>query len=330
VKRLLLALLAVAGTIAGPATPAFAHAGDTTGVGPYRTAVTAISAPIDGLTVRVVEGGARLELSNNTGRPIEVLGYSGEPYLEIRPDGTYQNTSSPATYLNETVAGETPLPPGADPTAAPTWRLLSTGTTVRWHDQRTRWLEGGLPPQAAADPDSRHRLRDWVVPLRDQARTFEVQGTLDYEPPPRAWAWLLGAALLGLAVTVLARRWPASVRPVALIAGLTIIGYALARALDGGGWSGVMILVGLLTCAAAYRHPPFYLALAGFVLAAFAGFGNSDVFMGAVVPAAGPGWLARIAVMIAIGVGAGLALTGVLRLRDAVPAASETPAALPR
>ncbi|MEV0895868.1 hypothetical protein [Actinoplanes sp. NPDC049802] len=323
-RRLLGYVLAVAGAVLAPATPAFAHAGDTTEVSSYRVTVTGLSNPMDGLRVRVVEGGARLELSNDTGRAVEILGYSGEPYLEVRPDGTYQNTGSPAAYLNETRDGATAVPATADPTAAPTWRKISGDTTVRWHDQRTQWTESTLPP--GVRDDRPHRLREWTVPLRDQVRTFDIQGTLDYEPPPPAWAWWGGAALIGLAVTLVAARWPGSVRALALIAGLPTLGYAVARALDGGGWSGVPIVAGLLACAAAVRHPPFYLALSGFVLAAFAGFGAADVFFAAVLPAAGPGWAARAAVAIAIGAGAGLALTGVLRMRAAVPAPTTTAA----
>ncbi|MDI6101868.1 hypothetical protein QLQ12_24930 [Actinoplanes sp. NEAU-A12] len=318
-RRFLLSMLAVAGAILAPATPAFAHAGDTSSVSDYRVTVTGLSSPMNGLTVRVVEGGARLELRNDSGRNIEILGYSGEPYLDVRPDGTYENVNSPATYYNQTLGGETPIPAAADPTAAPSWRKISGDTTVRWHDQRTQWNETTLPPELTAAPGEPHRLREWVVPLRDQARTFDLQGTLDYEPPPPASAWWAGSALLGLAVALTTRRWPRSAGPVALIGGLTTLAYVVTGALDGGGWAGVPIVAGLLACAAVYRQPPFYLTLAGFVLAAFAGFGSADVFFASVVPSAGPGWFARAAVAVAIGVGAGLALTGVLRLRAAAP-----------
>jgi hypothetical protein len=327
VRRFLSAILAVAGAILVPAGPAFAHAGDTTSVSDYRVTVTGLSNPMDGVTVRVVEGGARLELRNDSGRPVEILGYSGEPYLEVRPDGTYENTASPATYLNQTLTGETTVPPAADPTTAPTWRKVSGDTEVRWHDQRTRWTEAALPAEVTAAPDRPHRLREWSVPLRDQVRTFDVQGTLDYEPPPVAWAWWTGAALLGLAVAFLAHRWPRSAGPLALSGGLMTLAYVVTSALDGAGWAGVPILAGLLACAAAWRHPPFYLTLAGFVLAAFAGFGGADVFFAAVVPSAGPGWFPRAAVAVAIGVGGGLAVTGVLRLRAALPEPAPAPAA---
>ena len=314
-------MMAVAGAVLAPATPAFAHAGDTPDATAYRTTVTAITAPEQGLRVRTVEAGARLELTNDTGHAIEVLGYSGEPYLEVRPDGTWQNVNSPAAYVNETLAGDTPVPASADPTAPPAWRKLSDSTTVRWHDQRTHWMDAAEPPQAVADPSRPHRLRDWAVPLRAQTRTFEIRGTLDWEPAPRAWLWWAGAALAGLAVTAAARRWPRWVRPVALIAGLAPLAYVAALALDGGSPSPVVILAGLFGVAAAYRHPPFFLALAGAVVALFGGVNQLGVLTAAVVPAAGPGWVTRLAVTIAVGAGAGLALTGVLRLRAAAPAA---------
>jgi hypothetical protein len=318
VRRLAL-LVAVAGAVLAPATPAFAHGGDTSGATAYRTRITGISAPEPGLTVRMVEAGARLELSNETGHAIEVLGYSGEPYLEIRPDGTYQNVNSPAAYLNETLNFDTPLPADADPTAPPAWRQISTSTTVRWHDQRTQWLSSGLPPQAAADPGRSHRLREWSVPLRVQVRTFEISGALDWEPPPAAWLWWLGAALTGLTATALAYRRPRSIVPLALLGGITPILYATARTTDGAGLPLAVGLSGLLALAAAYRHPPFYLALSGAVLALFAGFAEAGAFTSAVLPAAGPGWLSRGCVLLALGIGAALCLTGILRLRAAIP-----------
>lgn len=315
-----LLLVAAVVLVVWPAAPAFAHGGDAPDATAYRTAVTGISSPAKGLTVRTIEAGARLELTNETGRPVEVLGYSGEPYLEVRPDGTWENVNSPATYRNATRTGESAVPATADPTAPPSWRQVSTSTTVRWHDQRTQWLDAGPPPAAVADPSRGHRLREWAVPLRVQVRTFEIRGTLDWVPPPRTWLWWSGAGLVALLVTALAWRWPRSVGPLALVAGLSPLLYVLARTLDGGSPPIVLILAALLALAAAYRHPPFYLALAGAAVALFAGFAETAAFTGAVLPAAGPAWLSRTAVLVALGAGAGLALTGVLRVRAAIPA----------
>ena len=105
-------LVLAAALVIWPAAPAFAHGGDAPDATAYRTSITGISSPQEGLTARTVEAGARLELTNETGLPVEVLGYSGEPYLEVRPDGTYENVNSPATYVNETLDGGTALPAG--------------------------------------------------------------------------------------------------------------------------------------------------------------------------------------------------------------------------
>jgi hypothetical protein len=321
VIRKTLFLTVVAGVLVGPATPAFAHAGDAPDATSYRTTITGFSPPSSGITVRTVEAGARLELSNSTGRTIEVLGYSGEPYLEVRPDGTYQNVNSPATYLNATLTGDNPVPASADPTAPPSWRRVSSSTSVRWHDQRTHWLSPGLPPAAAADPAREHRLRDWIVPLRDQARTFELRGTLDWVPPPVAWLWWAGATLLALAVTALAARWFRAAGPVALIAGLTTLWYGVTKMLDGLPVSLVLAVTALVTLAtgvvASRRPAPFPVALSGALLAVFGGFAEIGVFRAAVVPAAGPAWLARTAVLIAMAAGLGMAVAGVQRVRAA-------------
>jgi hypothetical protein len=315
VRRALLILAVVAGALVVPAAPAFAHGDDTPESTAYRTTVTGITPAVDGLHVRTVEAGARLELTNDTGRTVEVLGYSGEPYLEVRADGTYENVNSPATYLNQTLAGDTAVPATADPAAPPQWRRVSTGTTVKWHDRRTLWTDDDLPPAAAAEPSRSHRLRDWAVPLREQTRTFEIRGTLDYLPPPVAWLWWAGALLLAAAVTAAAYRSPRAGGAVALGAGTILIAYGVARAADSG-ISLPLFVAALLTCAAGVWRAPFFTALAGAVLAVFAGFADLGVFGAAVVPVAGPAWCARVAVLVAIGVGAGLAAAGALRLRE--------------
>ncbi|GAB1645291.1 hypothetical protein [Krasilnikovia sp. MM14-A1259] len=323
--RRLTLILAVAGALVVPATPAFAHGGDAPDATAYRVAVTAVSPPQPGLTVRAVEAGARLELVNHTGHPVEVLGYSGEPYLEVRPDGAYENLASPTTYLNRTLAGDTPVPAGADPAAAPRWSRISAGPSVRWHDRRTRWLGDGLPPAAAADPAHTHRLSDWTVPLRAATSTFEVRGTLDWVPPPRAWAWWLGAALLAVAVAAAGRWHRRAAGALAVLAGTIVVGYAVSRALAGT--PGVLpavvaaalaVLAGVVAVTRASQRPPgaaFPLAVGGAVLAVFAGLAEVGVWRQAVVDAPGPAWCARAAVLVALGAGLGTAVTGVAGLR---------------
>lgn len=348
----ILAAGALAGALA--AGPAYAHGGDAPDATAYRTTVTAITPAEPGLQIRAVEAGARLELVNRTGRTVEVLGYSGEPYLEVRPDGTFENVHSPATYLNRTLTGTTPVPATADPTAPPQWRRVTHDAAVRWHDHRTHWMSSQPPPTATADPDRKHRLRTWEVPLRDGVRTFAVRGTLDWEPPPNPTLWWAGALLTAAAVTALGalatrrRGLVRAVGAVAAVAGTTTIGYAAARTLDAGTNGPGDLLRGLLTgqltpvlaglgalaaggIALTRRQSDFALALAGAGLALFGGLTNLGVFTRAVAPVPGPSWPARVAVLVAVGAGLGLLAAGVLRLRAAPPppATADDPAAPP-
>ncbi|GAA3913252.1 hypothetical protein [Actinoplanes auranticolor] len=320
-RRTTLFLAVLAGALLVPAGPASAHGGEGPDATAYRTEVTGLSSAQPGLTVRVVEAGARLELVNGTGRTIEVLGYQGEPYLEVRPDGTYENVNSPATYTNQTLDGDTPVPAGASPTAAPQWRRVSTGTTARWHDQRIRWLDDGLPPQAQADPSRSHQVLEWVVPLRDGVRTLDVRGTVTWEPPPPAWLWWVGALALGAGLTALGRRRARLLGPVALAAGTITLGYAVTRMSLGAGGQSPAIVAAVLAVAAGVLtlrgRTPFLLALAGALLTVFGGLADAGVLAQAVVPFPGPSWLARAAVLVAIGAGVAMAATGVLRLRAA-------------
>jgi len=326
VRRTALFVAVLAGALLVPAGPASAHGGEAPAATAYRTEVSGLSPAVAGLTVRAVEAGARLELVNHTGRTIEVLGYQGEPYLEIRADGTFENVNSPATYTNQTLAGDTPVPPSAAPTAAPQWRRVSTEPTVRWHDQRTHWLSDSLPPQAQADPSRPHKLRDWVVPLRDGVTLYEIRGTLTWEPPPNAWLWWVGALALGAGLTALGLRRSRWVGGAALGAGTITILYAVTRATAGVGGQAPAIVAGVLALGAgvlALRgRVRFSLALAGAVLAVFGGLADTGVFDQAVIAFPGPAWLARAAVAIAIGAGVAMAATGVRGLR-AAPISSE-------
>ncbi len=317
-------LAVLAGALLVPAGPASAHGGEAPDATAYRSEVTGLSEDVPGLTVRVVEAGARLELVNDTGRSVEVLGYQGEPYLDIRADGVFRNVNSPAAYTNETLAGEVPVPANADPTAPPQWERIAGGTTVRWHDQRTRWLSDGLPPQARDDPSRPHLLREWTVPLRQNVRTLAIEGTLTWEPPPPAWAWWAGAATLAAATILLARRRFRWVGPVALIAGTTTCVYGITRATLGVEAQAPAILAAVIAVGAGVLtlrdRMPFALLIGGAALAIFGGVNDAGVFTQAVVNFPGPAWVARSAVLLALGGGAGAAGAAVLRLRAAGPA----------
>ncbi|MEV1331092.1 hypothetical protein AB0J20_16110 [Micromonospora costi] len=350
----LVAAGALAATLA-TAAPAAAHGADAPDGTDYRTTVTGISPAREGLEVRAVEAGARLELTNRSGRTVEVMGYSGEPYLRVGPDGVYENTRSPATYLNRTIAGDTTLPAEADPAAAPSWRRVADGPSVRWHDQRTLYRESAPPAAARAAPDREHRVRDWAVPLRDGTEPVEIHGTLDWVPPPDAYTWwavsvvgLLAVGALGLpaAGSTLGARSIAAVGALLVGGGMAAVAYTVGRELDAGAQGVGGLLLGLLTgqlwilltgfgavAAGAYalaRRPAadFAVALGGACLALFAGVGNAAVFARAVAPVPWSATGARLLVAMVLITGVGATAAGILRLHAARPRAA-TPAPAP-
>ncbi len=325
------ALAAAAGLVLAAAVgaPASAHGPDAPAATDYRTTVTGVSAGLDGVTVRAVEAGNRLELTNRGGEPVEVLGYAGEPFLEIRPDGVYENARSPMAGTD-----------AADPTAPPQWQRISAEPVARWHDDRAHWTGADPPAQAAADPATTHRLRDWVVPLRRGVTAHRISGTLDWVPPPQPGAWWAAALLLAAGTAAAAhragRRRTWVVAPLALLGGLATLGYAAARQLDAGATGPGGVLLGLLggglgpalsglTAAVLgvvllirRSGDDFVTAVVAACLAVFGGLTNSAVFGSGVVPAPGPAWWVRAAVAAAIGVGAGLTVAAIVRLRAPV------------
>ncbi|WP_431882170.1 hypothetical protein [Micromonospora gifhornensis] len=338
-------------TLIATAAPAVAHGADAPNGTDYRVEIGAVAPDRPHLSVRVIEAGARLELTNTGDQPVEVIGYSGEPYLRVGPDGVYENTRSPATYLNRTIAGETVLPPEVDPAAAPQWRRVESGSTARWHDQRALWREAGPPAQVRAAPDREHRVRDWVVPLRDPAGPAEIRGSLHWVPPPDAYPWwvvavvgALAAGALGLlpAASVPGRRALAGLGGLLAVGGVAAVLLAVGRVLDAGATGVGAMLLGLLTgpvwtllsglgaLAAggwAVRRrtgADFPLALAGTCLALFAGVTNAALLARSVVPVPWPPTLARVLVVLAVGAGAGALAAAVLRLHAAGRAATRS------
>ena len=319
------------------AAPAGAHSADVPVASDYRCAVTGISPPLPGLTVRAVTAGTQLELVNHTGRSIEVLGYTGEPYLVVGPDGVYQNASSPATYLNETLTGGVTPPATASASAVPAWQRLSATPAVLWHDHRAHWMSATLPPAVAADPGTPHPVSHWTVPLRDGVNRFTVTGTLDWVPRPAPAVWWAGSLLLAAAVAGLGLLRSARAVPiaggVAAGTGLAALGYAIGAAADSGALGPAGVLRSLVTgqpwsllCGMAALAAGWYalrnrsaadlaLGLSGACLALFAGASNAGVFAHSVAPVPLAGDLARTLILVCVGAGAGLAGMTALRMR---------------
>jgi hypothetical protein len=179
VKRTLLAG-ALAALLVAPA--AAAHGGG--GALGFESTVTSIRPAVTGLTVTVLDSDDRLQLSNETGKPLIVVGYQGEPYLAFRNGRVYRNAHSPATYVNDDRFGQAPLPSDADPHATPEWKEVAPRERYDWHDHRIHWMSRTLPPKVRAAKNKAQHVFDWKVPTTLDGKRVTIAGSLDYRPPP--------------------------------------------------------------------------------------------------------------------------------------------------
>jgi hypothetical protein len=164
-------------------TPAAAAHGGGGALG-FRSTVAGVTPPAAGLSVTVLASDDRLQVSNDSGKPLIVLGYQGEPYLAFRDGRVYRNANSPTTYINDDRYGQVALPDRADPKAAPDWEEVAARERYDWHDHRIHWMSRTLPRKVRAAKDERHHVFDWRVPTTLGGKRTTILGSLDYTPPP--------------------------------------------------------------------------------------------------------------------------------------------------
>jgi len=256
---------------AAPATPATAHGQDAPTAKNLKVVVNPVA--VAGVTVRAVEAGARLELTNHSAATVEILGSYGEPFLRVRPDGVDEHTG----------AG---------------WRATSDRPVVRWHEERAGAPGWSVPLLVDGVPAA---IRGTVVVPPAPPVTAWWTATLVL-----AIAGVLAARIrVPLAIVLGA---VAIVVTVAFAAAATTPGAAgeFASQLLARGWS---LLAGLAVLAAGLvsgrRRADLAVAATAGCAAVAAGLAHSGVFANAVI--AGPGWI-RPAVALVIGLGAGLTL----------------------
>lgn len=347
--RALAAALLVIVVLVGTAPPAGAHGGpggEDADASNYRTRVLDIEPRVEGLRLRAIDAGSRLELRNDTGSEVVVLGYDGEPYLRITDDGVFENRRSPATYLNADRYADTPVPPEADSSAPPDWRRISGGSTARWHDHRTHWMSPDPPPAVAADRGSEHVIFDaWEVPIRVGSTGVVATGDLAWIPGPSPVAAYATALVAGVAAFAVGRtrRWRAGIT-----AAITI-GLAAAVLDTIGAWQatsdGALAKVGGLTApvlgatvavagVSMLRRAPregLLMAVAGVVgIGLLVGFTNRNWLSRSQLPTGFDPTLARTVVAGAMAAAmAGLGL-GVARLPSELAAAPTSARSAPR
>lgn len=217
-------------TLVAGATPA---AADAAGPTDYRTEITSVEPPTEGVELRMIGGDSFLELVNVGGFEILVVGYQGEPYLRFEPDGrVLQNERSPSRYLNDDRFGDSTIPPEADADAPPDWVEVSSDGSYAWHDHRTHWMNPARPPGASPGD----QILEAAVPLQvdDTIVTVTVQSFWlpAPSPVPAVVAAALGAAAAAAVAVAAVRRadrwwWSAGLAAVAAVAaaGLGLVAY---------------------------------------------------------------------------------------------------------
>lgn len=311
--------------IAG-APPAGAHTISGMQATNYRSEILAISPPDPNVSVRLLELGRRVQLTNRGTTDIVVLGYDGEPYLRVGPGGVFENTRSPTLYRNQTtVDGSAPdVPKSANARAAPTWKRTGGGDTVKWRDQRTRW-EGADAPGVKTAPDRRQVVvPSWTILLEAPSRVT-VTGSITYVPAPALLPWVILVVLLFL-VTALAgtrRHWGPllsgvlavllAVDVVQSFASGTLVGDAIPvmilKVLLGGVFATVAWIVGFISIGPLQRSQEGALVgagVAGLFIALFSGLQDLGTLASSQAPSPLPDGLARAGVAIALGLGLGL------------------------
>ncbi len=192
------------------ATSALAHEGNPN----YESLVTAVTPPIPGFSVEVLNGDDRLEVQNAGTSTVTIDGYSRDPYIRMSPGGTVAvNLRSPAHYLNQDRFSGTTGPPTATARAAraaPQWRVVARTGRYEFHDHRMHWMAQGTPQQVT-DKAKRTKIVDWHVPVHAQGATGSIDGSLFWrgaEPgaPVGAYLALAAFALLGGAAVIVVRR----------------------------------------------------------------------------------------------------------------------------
>lgn len=333
VGRLVALALGVLTAVLATAGPAWAHGGGQSASN-WVSPVTSVDPPMPGLDVRTVEHGDYVRLRNDSDRDVTVLGYDGESYLRVGPHGAFRNERSSATYLNRTRDSRSAVPESArNPKAVPVWTRVGDRPEYSWHDHRTHWMLPELPPGVRAHPDREQVIAAWELEMRHGGRAVTVHGRLAWVPPPPAWPWYAAAAALAAAAVLVVCRRNAAERlrvPVVGLVGVLLAAdvlHAVTEGVPGSGggadrvfqviwelapgavaWAlAVATAVGVLRRR---RFAPYTLAFTGVLVAVLTGLGDLQLLRHSQLPVAGPGWLARLCVTVALGLGVGLAVAG--------------------
>ncbi len=315
------------------ATPAGAHTAGGPPASNFRTELTGLAPPSPGIVVSLAPDHEQLELRVTGRHTVVVLGYRGEPYLRVDAGGVFENVRSPAVATNRT---RIPTGSPANATGSPRWRRVSRRAVARWHDHRAHWMGGITPRAIRRDPGHDHVVERWTIPLQVDGHRARIRGQVRWDPPSSAWPWSVGAVIVaGALVTVAARP---RIARAGLAAALLLMASAEAAHLWGA-WpfsngstlgrlgEAIPSIAAIAACLGAlawllrtnpWRSAPA-LILAGLFVFVSGGVADLSSLSHAFIPSRVSPEIARALVAVALGLGAGTAIAGGLRLREPRP-----------
>src|ERR1700712_5489494 len=155
-------VLAFAGTAVAVPTAALAHQGNPN----MKSVIRALTPHVPGVSLQVLGGDDRFQLTNRSTQTVLVLGYDGEPYARLTPDGTVSvNHNSPAFYLTTDRYGAVIVPKTARASAAPNWQVLDKTGVFEWHDHRMHYMARGVPG-VGKDKAVKTKISDYDIPIK--------------------------------------------------------------------------------------------------------------------------------------------------------------------
>jgi hypothetical protein len=178
-----------------------------------------VGRPVQGISVRVLDGDRSLRVSVLPGHTLVVRGYLGEPMIRFAGSVIEANRESPTANADRIVSAGTG------------WQRVGGGRSYAWHDHRLAPPHGGTGT-----------VGHWSVPVTIDGHTAAITGTFVRVPGPNIVPWLLGAVATTVAILTVAVRRPrtraALVLVLAIVAGLAalvaITAFAVRDAPTGG------------------------------------------------------------------------------------------------
>jgi hypothetical protein len=324
--------------IMGPSAMAHSAAGSPSSN--YQTTINSILPKPTTFSVRSIEQGSRLEVRWLSGEPLVIRGYDDEPYLRIGANGTSENTLSGATYINRDRNGTTAPPDWVDPEAAPKWRVVSSAKVARFHDHRAHYM-GSVPPENVEKNRSlRQVIQTFDIPIEQGASTYLATGIVEWIPGPSpaktlAWSAVVALSLVAVAVwagRVVDRR--KKIRPLMISALMALVAvdvvhlFGIVGGVQGGTFLGRLFSIGYASIAAWVlaivsavlwardRTDALYLTtFAAGLMTLVGGVADLSILSRSAIVFKWSTDIARTAVGLTLGLGAGLVIAGVLLTR---------------